>query len=176
MLSELDAQKFIETLSKISFPAPSNVFDSICENLITCPVELAVVREGEEELEILLLKRDKDKYFDGTTWHMPGSIILPGRTASVAMKLLIEREIGVLHELPKFIGIYDILKGDSFGMCVRGQEVSRFYMVRTTDKDSIPLSDVKKFFPLSSIQDEMLLTNHQLYVCDLREYVKRNRT
>jgi ADP-ribose pyrophosphatase YjhB (NUDIX family) len=173
MLTDPEIKTFIELIKKLQWPVSPDIFDALCEALIMCPIELAVIRNGNKGPELLLHHRVKDKYFDGTTWHMPGTIMKPGQTPETAFAALIEREVGKVTTEPEYIGTYDIPKGVGFGECARGQERSRFFVVRISQNDTINLNETKKFVPLSEITDDLLISNHQLYVRELRSYLDR---
>lgn len=169
MLDDSEAQLLGELIRKLSWPVPKVVFDALCEKLIMCPLELAVLEERDDGLSLLLHHREQDAYYDGTTWHMPGTILRPGETAETGLVRLIASEVGSLRGTPEFFGCYDVLKGTEAGTSERGQVMSRLFTVRIASDDVVSLDDGKKFFPLASIEEKMLINDHKLYVRLLRE-------
>ena len=138
---------------------PPEVFDAICEYLITTPIELAVLKLGGNDSEILMVYRE-DKYFTG--WHMPGSVVLPGRTAEGIFPVLLRRELGLefarLRNKPKFVISMDVMKGSGPDQCNRGQEVNRLYTLwlEEAEAELIQPDDHRRFFPLNRIPDDVL--------------------
>ena len=152
----------------IEWPTDLEVFYALCEKTVMSSIELAILqyRYRSPVPEILLIERH-DPYFDG--WHMPGSIVYPGRNAKKTISLILKREAGVeaTHNTPRFIETSDVMQGDGPGQCRRGQEIHRLFLVILAPFEFIPTTDVKKFFPLYRIPADTL-PHHKVmieYIC-----------
>lgn len=173
-LTEKESRALSRLLARVrqsGFPVPQIVFEGMCETFITCPIELAILRSTEDGPEVLLIRREKDKYFPGDTWHMPGSVVLPGSDGPKTLAKLIDREVGNVSGEPICVGTYDVMKGDQYGQCVRGQEVSRLYALWVTSSDEIKESEDARFFRISEVQDPILLTEHQMLLNEIRTWI-----
>ena len=96
MLTAQENFQLVKLLDKLEWPVTPEVFDALCVNFVTSPIELAVIRRGEKEQEVLMIYRE-DKFFNG--WHIPGSVILPGRTIELVLSALVRREVGIeIHD------------------------------------------------------------------------------
>jgi hypothetical protein len=85
-----------------------DVFDKMCEHLITNPIEFAIVTQSEKGWTIYMSPRPpEDPYFAGRL-HMAGSVVLPGRNSKTVLPALVKREVGLdldkLKHKPEFIG------------------------------------------------------------------------
>lgn len=170
MLTNKENLELIYLLNKIEWPVTPDLFDAICNNLSVNPIDLAVLREGDEGPEIFLIYRE-DNFFKG--WHFPGSVILPGRTVSFALKDIVEREIGTSTEglTFEFVGFHQFMKGGSFGECPRGQEVDLFHVLFLDRETKIETDESRKFFPISKFPDD-ILSHHKVLFSSIKKYLE----
>lgn len=169
MLAKQENLELVRLLNKIEWPVCPDLFDAICNNLPVNPVDLAVIRKGEEGPEVFLIYRD-DHFFKG--WHFPGSVILPGRAIKSVLKDVIEREVGVRTRGLSFdlVGIHQFMKGKSAGKCARGQELDVFYAIFLTKDVNVGTGEHRKFFPLNKLPKN-ILSHHKVLAASIKEYV-----
>lgn len=154
---------------------PPEVFDAMCEHLVTAPIELAVLRQGVSGSEVLMLDRH-DRYFAG--WHMPGSVILPGRNTPIVFRSLLKRELGLdfdqLEKQPELVDCLDIMKGPGLGQCSRGQEANRLYVLRLNYSEStmVECHSKRQFFPLTQLPPTTL-PHHQTMIQRVLSYLQK---
>src|SRR3989344_322546 len=148
MITNEENLELVRLLKKVEWPVPLDLFDAICNNLSVNPIDLAVIRKGDEGYEVFMNYRE-DIFFKG--WHFPGSIILPGRTIMSVLEDVIEREVGTSAEGLKFefVGFHQFMKGSGFGECPRGQEVDLFHVVFLDQEIKIETDDTRRFFPIN---------------------------
>ncbi|KKW19658.1 MAG: hypothetical protein UY63_C0008G0018 [Parcubacteria group bacterium GW2011_GWA2_51_10] len=150
-LTSREAEQLIELLGKLRWPVPENVFYAICENLVSCTVELAVLRSPDDP-EILLIERH-DKYFDG--WHLPGGIQRPGERASETLARIMKEELDItaVGGTPEFIPEQlEFLKGTGSLEVSRGQERTWLFILWVAHEE-IP---GKQFFSLNTLPSNFL--------------------
>ncbi|MDO8604210.1 MAG: hypothetical protein Q7K40_02300 [bacterium] len=169
MLTNQENFELIRLLNKIEWPVRSDLFDAFCGNMLTSPVDLALLKKSAAGFEIFLIYR-KDKFFDG--WHVPGSVMLPGRTVLTVLKDVMEREINI-HEKNfdfKFIGFHQFMKGHEFGQCSRGQETELLYVLFLEESTKIRTDNERKFFSIEKLPDD-ILSHHQILISSIKNYL-----
>lgn len=105
-LTETESYQLAQLMGKVEFPTTVPVFEAWCENFITNPLELGVLKDDK----ILMIYR-KDKYYDG--WHIPGSVLTPGSRVNEVLDRLIKREVGTLVTKPEFVNWVEIMKSEN---------------------------------------------------------------
>jgi len=128
-LSKEEWKKWADLTRRIRFvngKIPIEAFYAFCESFISPTVDVIPYRIRNNEIEILLIYR-KDKYYDG--FHLPGSIIVPGRTSKETLEFVISNELGESAKVSKknFISVSDIMKGAGVGLDNRGQNLTLLY-------------------------------------------------
>jgi hypothetical protein len=169
-LTEAEQDELARLLAKLTWPVPEKTFRAICENLIMTAVELAVLRGSKSNPEVFMVFRD-DSYWPEGQWHMPGTILLPGKVLGTAMPGLIEREVGRIINEPHFVGCYDLPKGGGYGQSRRGQVVSRLYAVWVNNESRVRQDERNKFFPLNNMSHLSILSEHLYMLNKLRAHV-----
>lgn len=171
MLTKRENLELIRLLHKMEWPVAPDLFDAICNNLPVNPIDLAVVREGDEGPEVFLIYRD-DTFFKG--WHFPGSVILPGRTIDSVLKDIMEREVGVRVKGLTFdlVGFHQFMKGKGVGRCSRGQELDVFYAVSLGRNCKVKIDENRKFFPLHKLPKD-ILSHHKILAVSIKTYMER---
>lgn len=129
ILSQEEWKNWTELTKRIRFvngKIPIEAFYAYCEAFVSPVVEIVPYRIKNNILEILLIYR-KDKYYDG--FHLPGSVMVPGRTSKETLKFLIASELGNKVNTGKinFLKIDDKMKGAGIGFDERGQDLKLLY-------------------------------------------------
>lgn len=170
MLTNKENLELIYLLNKIEWPVTPDLFDAICNNLSVNPIDLAVLREGDEGSEVFLIYRE-DNFFKG--WHFPGSVILPGHTIKSVLKDIVGREMGISAEGFAFdlVGVHQFMKGNNIGECPRGQEVDLFHVLFLDRGTKIEIDENRKFFPISKFPDD-ILSHHKVLFSSIKKYLK----
>lgn len=153
-LTELESQQLAQLMGKIEWPVALPVFEAWCNNFITNPIELGVLKDDG----ILMLYR-KDRFFDG--WHIPGSVLIPGSRVSQVLDRLVRNEVGAKVSEPEFVSWIEIPKEIN----PRGQELSLLFTC-------FILEDYFKegqFFPLSS-PPKNILPHHLILVKTIKDW------
>lgn len=150
MLTNKEALRLVELLGKMERPYPQHVFNALCRNTITCPVDIAALtRNGK----VLLFRRSSTDPFFANLWALPGTVQLFGDSIEDALdRLLFKDELaGIRHTKPVFVFIgsakYGMLKDE----CRRGQEETRVHIVWVKEKG---YCGPGKFFPLNKIPED----------------------
>ncbi len=168
-LTIVEETELIRLMSKVQFPVSPDVFDVWCENFISNPVELAVVRNCGRTSQIFLIYR-ADKYYRG--WHMPGSVLLPGRKVKQVLESLVKREVGLeLAELknpPVFLDYMEFAKGNGKGENPRGQKLSLLFVLKLESSEYVTADG--GFFSLNELPED-LLTSHKVLVERVRRHL-----
>lgn len=162
-LTKSEEQELCQLLQKMTWPVSHEVFNTLCGTIITNPIELAVLRQTENETDVLMIERH-DKFFDG--WHIPGTVVCPGDTEESALKRLIEKEVGATVSRPRFIDRMHFPKGTGEGENPRGQEISLLFVCEIGGEYKGP----GKFFPVGNIP-ETTLTSHKVLIDRVRRYL-----
>lgn len=153
-------------LRQAEFPTKTQqLFEAFLLVGITSAFELAVLRPMKGSLlpEILLIYRN-DKHFKG--WHMPGTMILGKDTMEIAEGRLVEQEVDLPLEIPRFVRYFFVPKGTGDGENPRGAEIGFLHLayvlrgVRTKPRCG-------KFFPIESIPKNTL-RHHVKMIAELR--------
>jgi len=140
-------------LRKMTLPTQTQeLFEAWCYSQITNPVELAILRRRGKEMQIFLIYR-KDKFYDG--WHMPGSIILPGKTVFQTIENLKIREVPTIAPPFFFVGYAEIPRGEGERENVRGQALSLIYACYDSC-GAVQDSENERFFPLYDLPSNIL--------------------
>lgn len=148
-MTDKEARQLTELLYKMKFPVPEEVFCALCENLIMCSTELAVLRRGERGLEILLTYRN-DRYFKG--WHITGTILLPGDTFESGANRVIKTEVKQKVTTPEFIDHFMAHKGTGDHEYMRGQVFAHLFKCFLKEE----YKGKGTFFPLDQIPEDTL--------------------
>jgi hypothetical protein len=128
-LSEKEWLQWTELTKRIQFindKIPLEAFYAFCESFISPVVDIVPYRTKDNISEILLIYR-KDKYYDG--FHLPGSVIVPGRTSKETLQFVIDKELGDKADIGKIslMEVMDTMKGKGIGLDERGQDLKLFY-------------------------------------------------
>jgi ADP-ribose pyrophosphatase YjhB (NUDIX family) len=110
----------------VSGRIPQEAFFAFCGSFISAPIEVAILNANDSRQ--LLLTHRRDPYFNG--WHLPGKVLVPGKTAEETLSELIDDEIGVSAQVDiiESLGTIDIMKGDEQNESPRGQERKTLYI------------------------------------------------
>lgn len=171
MLTNQENLELVRLLNKIEWPVSADLFDAICGNMSINPVDLAILKKSTDGFKIFLIYR-KDNFFDG--WHIPGSVILPGRTIAMVLKDIIEREINIPEKGFdfKFITFHQFMKGSNLGQCPRGQETELLYALFLEEDVRIETDEFRKFFPIEK-PPENALSHHKTLLLSIRNYLSK---
>lgn len=131
-LSENEWTEWTKLTKRIKFidgKIPEEAFYAFCEAFVTAVIDLIPYRRLNNEVEILLIYR-KDKYYDG--FHIPGSVIVPGKTSKETLNSVIDVELGKDSLVSKidFVGIIDSMKGEGLDLDKRGQDLKLLYVCK----------------------------------------------
>ena len=119
--------KLTRRIKFIDGKIPQEAFYAFCENFVSAVIDLVPYRIDNNEIEILLIYR-KDRHYDG--FHIPGSVIVPGKTSTDTLNSVIDVELGKNANVGKinFVGVIDAMKGEGSGLDKRGQDLKLLYV------------------------------------------------
>jgi hypothetical protein len=146
---------------------PIDAFYAFCEAFISPVIDMAPYRYVDKKIEILLIYR-KDKYYDG--FHLPGSVITPGKTSKETLESVIKNELGNNVKVNKthFIKIMDTMKGQGIGLDTRGQDLKLLYACEVGGE----VLD-GEWFKKNNLPDN-IIPEHQNVVLDVFDYLNKN--
>lgn len=121
--------KLTKRIKYIDGKIPEEAFYAFCESFVSAVIDLVPYQIKNGELEILLIYR-KDRYYDG--FHIPGSVIVPGKTSKETLNSVIDVELGKASLVSKidFVDIVDSMKGEGSDLDKRGQDLKLLYVCR----------------------------------------------
>lgn len=167
MLNKQEGKQLADLLGKLSFPCSPEVFNALCNNLITNPYELAVLKGRlSGNPEVLMIYRE-DNWYKG--WHIPGTVMLPGDTEESAFRRLVTKEVGGDVTTAEFVDRMHFKAGNGYGENPRGQEISLLF---TCDLVGEVYSRRGKFFPLNKIPKNTL-TSHVALIERVRRWIQK---
>lgn len=159
--------KLTKRIRFIDGKIPMEAFYAFCETFISPVVDIAPYRLINDEVEILLIYR-KDKYYDG--FHLPGSVIVPGKTSKETLDSVIHNELGDKANIGKihFIRVIDTMKGTGVGLDERGQDLKLLYACEIRGETLDGEWFVKNKLPKNIIPE------HQQVVLEAFDWLKNN--
>lgn len=146
---------------------PLEAFYAFCESFISPVVDVIPYRVVNNEIEILLIYR-KDKYYDG--FHIPGSIIVPGKTSDETLDIVIGKELGNKADIggKHFIKILNTMKGSGVGFDERGQDLKLLYACEV--RGEVLEGD---WFSKNNLPTN-IIPEHQQVIPEIIDWIKNN--
>lgn len=132
---------------------PREIFYEIAERMVLPTIELALLRQVEGRLEILLTQRpEDDRYWPGQ-WHIPGSIVratdTPHTYESVFTRILDDELAGRVQFEGETVHAFTI-----FQTIARGAEVDQMYVAKASTESEAP--EDGKFYPVDELPDALM--------------------
>lgn len=156
----------IERLPRGYLPYP--IFMAITSKIVTPTLELAIFRENNGKLEILLTRRpDDDRYWPGE-WHVPGTVIRStdqeGSYATCFERILTEELQGLVKvSEPVWVKI-------EFWEMERGREIDQLHYTRALSVQDLP-NDIA-FFAVNGLPDN-LMRHHRDMIATIVDMYKK---
>ncbi|OHA18446.1 MAG: hypothetical protein A2664_00690 [Candidatus Taylorbacteria bacterium RIFCSPHIGHO2_01_FULL_46_22b] len=171
-LSPKEVRICAQLLARAEFPLPQALFDAWVENLPHVAIELAVLRECEQEkktpvVEIFLTRRPSTDPFWPNMWHMPGTILRQNERVSRALGRLINTELGLLStnfEPACFRKVFEFVRGHRFNESARGHEIGLLHILKIPSNCACTGG---KFFSLKHLPQD-IIPFHRLMTLELK--------
>lgn len=146
---------------------PQGAFYAFCESFISPVVDIVPYHLINNEVETLLIYR-KDKYYDG--FHLPGLVIVPGKTSKETLDSVIRNELGDKADIGKihFIKIIDTMKGTGIGLDERGQDLKLLYACEV--RGEVLEGD---WFSKNNLPTN-IIPEHQQVIPEIIDWIKNN--